>query len=127
LALVLLCAAYLQGGFSKLLDFPGAVAEARHFGLPLPGLAAALTIMVELAGSALVLSGRARWLGALGLAGFTFAANLLANRYWALSPGQERFMAANGFYEHLGLVGGFVAVALQDRPDWLRAQRRSPG
>ncbi|MDH6170826.1 hypothetical protein M2282_006006 [Variovorax boronicumulans] len=28
--------------------------------------------------------------------------------------GQERFMAANSFFEHLGLVGGFLLVAWHD-------------
>ena len=115
LALLLLCAAYLQGGLTKLLDFGGAVAEARHFGLPLPEVTAVLTIVTELVGSGLVLSGRFRWLGALWLAGFTLAASLVANRFWAMPPGQERFMAANGFFEHLGLIGGFMLVAVRDR------------
>lgn len=115
LGLLGLCAAYLQGGLNKLLDFPGAVAEAAHFGLPLPTATAALTIALELAASALVLSGRLRWLGALALMLFTLAATLLANRYWALPPGEARFMAANAFYEHLGLAGAFLLVALWDR------------
>src|SRR5262245_66245493 len=32
-ALLGLCAAYLQGGVDNVLDFEGAVAEVRHFGL----------------------------------------------------------------------------------------------
>jgi uncharacterized membrane protein YphA (DoxX/SURF4 family) len=115
LGLLGLCAAYLQGGLNKLLDFPGAVAEAARFGLPLPAATAALTIALELAASAMVLSGRLRWLGALALMLFTLAATLLANRYWALPPGQERFMMANAFYEHLGLAGAFLLVARWDR------------
>ena len=119
LALLGLCAAYLQGGLSKLLDWPGAVAEAAHFGLPMPPVTAAATIAVELIGSALVLSGRLRWLGALGLAAFTLAATFVANRFWELPPGQERFMTANAFFEHLGLVGGFLLVAWLDaREGW---------
>lgn len=110
-----LCAAYLQGGVNKLLDFPGAVAEAVHFALPLPAATAALTIVVELGASLLILTGRLRWLGALMLAAFTLAATFVANRYWALPPGHERFMMANAFYEHLGLTGAFLLVALWDR------------
>lgn len=117
LALLALCAAYLQGGMNKLLDFPGAVAEAAHFGLPLPPVTAAATIAVELLGSAMILTGRLRRLGALGLAAFTLAASFIANRYWALAPGPERFMLANSFFEHLGLVGALVLVALWDRDD----------
>ncbi|MFC0384680.1 DoxX family protein [Muricoccus vinaceus] len=115
LGLLGLCAAYIQGGLNKLVDYPGAVAEAAHFGLPLPAATAALTIALELAASLMVLTGRLRWLGALALMLFTLAATLIANRYWVLPPGQERFMTANGFFEHLGLAGAFLLVALWDR------------
>lgn len=113
-ALLGLCAAYIQGGLNKLLDFPGAVAEAAHFGLPLPPLTAALTIVLELGASALILAGRLRWAAALALAAFTLAATLIANRFWELPPGHERFMTANAFFEHLGLIGALVYVARAD-------------
>jgi XapX domain-containing protein len=112
-ALLGLCAAYLQGGLQKLLDFGGAVAEAQHFGLPAAPLVAAATIVAELGGSFLVLSGLYRWVGALGLAGFTLVATFVANRFWELGPAQ-RFMVENAFFEHLGLVGGFLLVAILD-------------
>ena len=112
---LLLCAAYLQGGIDKLADFAGAVAEQAHFGLAPAPLFAVAVVGTELIGSALVLSGRLRWLGALWLAGFTLIASFLANRFWALPPGMERFMTENAFFEHLGLVGGFVLVAARDR------------
>jgi uncharacterized membrane protein YphA (DoxX/SURF4 family) len=113
LALLALCAAYLQGGIVKLLDFNGAIAEAQHFGLPLAALAAGATIITELGASALILTGFYRWLGALWLAGFTLAATFIANRFWEISP-PERFMVANSFFEHIGLIGGFVLVAWHD-------------
>jgi uncharacterized membrane protein YphA (DoxX/SURF4 family) len=113
LALLLLCAAYLQGGLNKLLDFGGAVAEMRHFGLAPAAPLAAAVIACELGAAAMVLSGRLRWLGAAWLALFTVAASLVANRYWEMA-GMERFMAANSFYEHLGLAGGFLLVAWHD-------------
>jgi uncharacterized membrane protein YphA (DoxX/SURF4 family) len=113
IALLGLCAAYLQGGLDKLIDFPGAISETRHFGLEpaLPFTVA--TIITELAGSFLVLSGRLRWVGAAWLAGFTLIATLIANRFWAL-PMPDRFASENSFFEHLGLAGGFVLVAWQD-------------
>jgi uncharacterized membrane protein YphA (DoxX/SURF4 family) len=114
LALVALCAAYIQGGLTKLLDFPSAVAEATHFGLPLPPLVVALTIMLELGASALILTGHWRWAAALALAAFTLAATLIANRFWDLSPGQERFKTTTAFFEHLGLIGALVYVARAD-------------
>jgi uncharacterized membrane protein YphA (DoxX/SURF4 family) len=113
IALLALCAAYLQGGLHKLLDFNGAVAEARHFGLPLVSLVAAATIVTELAGSALILTGFYRWIGALWLAGFTLVATFVANRFWEV-PQPERFMIENSFFEHIGLIGGFLFVAWHD-------------
>ena len=118
LALLLLCAAYLQGGLQKAWDFPGAIAEMNHFGLAPAAPMALAVIVLELGASALILSGRLRWLGALALAAFTLAATFVALRFWTLS-GPERFMATNAFFEHLGLAGGFLLVAwhdLHDRP-----------
>ncbi len=113
LALLALCAAYLQGGLVKAFDFPGAVAEMNHFGLSPAVPLAVMTIALELAASLLILTGFYRWLGALSLAGFTLFATVLANRFWEMAP-PERFMAMNGFFEHIGLCGGFLLVAWHD-------------
>jgi uncharacterized membrane protein YphA (DoxX/SURF4 family) len=113
-ALLGLCAAYLQGGWNKLTDFGAAVAEMQHFGLT-PAMPFAIAVIVtEFVGAALVLTGYARWFGALWLGGFTLVSTFVANRYWELAPGFERFMMANGFYEHLGLAGAFLFVAWVD-------------
>ena len=113
IALLLLVAAYLQGGIDKALDFAGAVGEMHHFGLAPAAPLALATILLELGASLMILTGRLRWLGALALAMFTLAANLIANRYWS-APAADRFMLENGFFEHLGLVGGFLLVAWVD-------------
>ena len=115
LALLLLCAAYIQGPLTKILDFPGAMAEMEHFGLAPAPLFAVGVIIFELAMSALILIGRWRWLAALALAAFTLAATFVAIRFWELPAGQGRDMAMNAFFEHLGLIGGFILIALDDR------------
>ncbi|MBB3441730.1 DoxX family protein [Rhizobium sp. BK379] len=109
-----LCAAYLQGGLNKLTDFPGAIGEMTHFGLSPAPVFAAIVIIMELAASLMILAGFLRWLGALALGGFTLMATFLALRFWELPVGMERFMATNSFFEHLGLVGGFLLVAWLD-------------
>ncbi|MDF3836672.1 DoxX family protein [Cupriavidus basilensis] len=113
LALLLLCAAYLQGGLVKLTDFAGAVQEMQHFGLAPAAPLAAAVIALELGASLMILAGYRRWLGALGLAAFTLMATFLANRFWDAPP-DARFMQANAFFEHLGLVGGFLLAAWED-------------
>ena len=97
----------------KLTDLSSAVAEMNHFGLA-PALPFALAVIaLELLASVAILAGFWRWLGALALCGFTLGATFVANRYWEMGP-PLRFAAENGFYEHLGLVGGFLLVAWQD-------------
>jgi uncharacterized membrane protein YphA (DoxX/SURF4 family) len=113
IALLGLCAAYIQGGLTKLFDFNAAVAETQSFGLPFAAAATAATIVTELAGSALIVTGIYRWLGALWLAAFTLFATFVANRFWEMQP-PERFMVENSFFEHLGLIGGFLLVAWVD-------------
>ncbi|WP_200955479.1 DoxX family protein [Variovorax sp. Root434] len=114
IALLLLCAAYLQGGFNKAMDFGSAIAEMNHFGVSPAAPMAAAVIVLELGASALILTGFYRWLGAVALAAFTLFATFVALRFWQMPVGQERFMAANSFFEHLGLVGGFLLVAWHD-------------
>ena len=111
--LLLLVSAYLQGGFDKAFDFAAATGEMRHFGIE-PAVPIALaTIALELGASAMVLTGRLRWLGAVLLALFTLAASLVANRFWSAAPG-DRFALENAFFEHLGLAGAFLFVACTD-------------
>ena len=114
LALLALCAAYIQGPVTKIFDFDGAIAEMNHFGLsPAPAFAIAV-IVFELVASAMVISGFLRWTAALSLAGFTLLATLVALRFWELPSGMDRMMATNAFFEHLGLAAAFIIVAAMD-------------
>jgi uncharacterized membrane protein YphA (DoxX/SURF4 family) len=112
-ALLAVCAAYLQGGFNKATDFNGALAEMNHFGLRPAALFAIATIALQFGASIMILTGFYRWFAALSLAVFTLMATFLANRFWEMGP-PERIMAANSFFEHLGLVGAFLLIAWHD-------------
>jgi uncharacterized membrane protein YphA (DoxX/SURF4 family) len=113
-ALIAMCSAYLQGPITKILDFQGAIGEMLHFGLlPAPTFAV-FVIVFELSMSVLVIFGIYRWVGAIALAIFTLMASFLALRFWQLPPGMERAMVMNAFFEHLGLTGAFIAVAVRD-------------
>lgn len=112
LARLALVSAYLLGGFVKLGDWPVAIAEQAHFGMSPPAAWAKLTVAIELIGPVLILSGRVVWLGTGMLGVFTLLAAFTANAFWTMPAGQDRFMATNAFFEHMGLVGGFVLAAL---------------
>ena len=113
-ALLALCAAYIQGPLTKIFDFNGALAEMDHFGLHPAAVFAVVVIIFELTASAMVISGVLRWAGALAFAGFTLMATFIALRFWEMAPGMDRMMATNAFFEHLGLAGAFVFVAAFD-------------
>jgi uncharacterized membrane protein YphA (DoxX/SURF4 family) len=110
LGLLLLCAPYLHSGIEKLLDFAAGIDEMSSYGLMPSPPYAAVTILVQLGGSAMVITGFWRWLGALLLAAFTIAATLIADPFWHAFAA-ERARLLNTFIEHLGLSGGFLLVA----------------
>jgi uncharacterized membrane protein YphA (DoxX/SURF4 family) len=109
-ARIALTSAYLLGGLTKLFNFAAAVSEQESFGLHPGWLWASSAILIELIGSALVISGRFVWLGAGALGVLTAIATLVANNFWTMQ-GQARFMATNTFFEHIGLIAAFVLVA----------------
>jgi uncharacterized membrane protein YphA (DoxX/SURF4 family) len=115
IAFLTLCAAYIQGGLSKLSNIATSLAEMDRFHLHPAGFWPQSS-PTELVGSAMVISGRGRWVGALWLAGFTFIANLLANAFWTVQ-GAARFPQENAFFEHWGLIGGLLLVAWIDLHD----------
>ena len=102
---------FMLGAIMKLADLNAAFAEQEHFGL-YPGWAwGTLTIIVEIVGPALIISGRFVWFGAGLLAVFTAIADLLANHFWTMT-GDARFDATNAFFEHIAMIAGFILAAM---------------
>jgi uncharacterized membrane protein YphA (DoxX/SURF4 family) len=111
IARLLLTALFLVAAAIEITDFPAAASAQDQVGLH-PGWAwAILTIAVQVLGSVIIISGRHVWLGAGMLGVFTGATEFVAHRFWELS-GAAEFQARNEFFEHLGLVAGFIMVAL---------------
>jgi transmembrane protein len=104
---------FLISGILKASDFSGAITEVRGLtGFEPPALVAALVIATQLGGSVLVLvGGRLAWIGALLLGGFTTLATLLAHAFWT-KDGIARVHDIATFFEHLGLIGGFLLAAI---------------
>lgn len=109
---ILLTLPFWTSGIAKLLDLDGAVAEAAHFGLEPVWLTVIATLVVQLGGSAAVITGRFAWLGAGALGVFTAAATLIAHPFWEIADPMARFHERNTFLEHAGLIGGLVLAAV---------------
>src|SRR5262245_60101097 len=106
-----LSAVFLYSGFAKLFDWPAGVAETTALGLPMPALALAATVLVQVACGLMVLAGLGARTGALLLAGFTIVATLIAHRFWA-HEGQARQQQLTVFLEHAAIAGGFLLLVL---------------
>lgn len=111
-AATLLTLPYWSSGFAKLADLGGALGEARHFGLEPAALTVALTILVQIGGSLLIILGRQAWLGAGALGVFTAIATWIAHPFWQVVDPMGRFHERNTFLEHVGLIGGLMLAAI---------------
>ncbi|WP_371344754.1 DoxX family protein [Ancylobacter sp. IITR112] len=112
LARLLLTAPFWLSGISKFLDFEGGVAEMARAGLePAIGFNIA-TIAVQLAASLFIISGRHVWLGAAMLVLFTGLTIPLVHHFWAMTAEPFRTIAFHTAIEHIGLIGGLLAVAV---------------
>jgi uncharacterized membrane protein YphA (DoxX/SURF4 family) len=111
IARLLLTALFLVDAAIEILDFPAAAAAQEQVGMHPGWVWAIVTLAVQVIGSIIIISGRHVWLGAGMLAVFTGATEFVAHRFWELS-GAAQFQERNEFFEHLGLVAGFIMVAL---------------
>jgi putative oxidoreductase len=107
---ILIALLFLPAGVSKIIGFQGTVGYIASKGLPLPAVAAAGTIVIEvLVALALLVGFKTRW-AALILAAFTLLAALLFHNYWAM-PADQQMMQSINFYKNLAIVGGLLFVA----------------
>jgi len=107
---ILIAYLFIPAGFGKLMGFAGTVGYITSAGLPLPQVAAAIAIIVELGfGIALVVGFQTRW-AALGLALFTVATALFFHKYWAV-PDAMKMMQTINFNKNIAIAGGLLALA----------------
>lgn len=111
-AIALLTLPYWTSGLAKLADLPAALGEARHFGLEPAGGAVALTILVQVGGSLLLILRRWGWLGGGALGVFTALATWIGHPFWQIADPVARFHDRNSFLEHIGLIGGLMLAAI---------------
>lgn len=109
-ARILLVALFLPAGIGKLTGFTGTVGYISSVGLPLPGVAAAVALIVEIVGSLALLVGFGTRFAALALAAFTLVASFFFHAYWAV-PADQAFVTQLLFFKNIAVVGGLLALA----------------
>jgi len=111
IARLLLCVVFVSSGLAKLIDFQGGLAEMQAAGLSPDWLFNIATAVTLLAGSVLIVWGRALWLGAGALAVFLLLTIAVVHRFWAL-PEPQAQVAMFWALEHISVVGGLMAAAI---------------
>ncbi|MES2412311.1 MAG: DoxX family protein [Pseudomonadota bacterium] len=102
---ILLALLFVPAGFSKIGGFAGTVGYIASQGVPLPQVAAAIAIVVELGLGLLLLVGfQTRW-AALGMALFTVVITFIFHAFWS-DPAQSMM-----FFKNMAIAGGLFAFA----------------
>ena len=113
----LLALLFIPAGFSKIGGFAGTVGYIASQGVPLPEVAAAMAIGVELGLGLLLLVGlQARW-AALGMALFTFVISFIFHNFWAV-PADQVMMQQINFFKNIAVVGGLLTVVAWGPGAW---------
>ncbi|MGC4011315.1 MAG: DoxX family protein [Pseudomonas sp.] len=111
LARILLSLLFIISGWLKLTGFSGTVAYISSLGAPLPTVAAAIAVVMELGGGIAILLGLFTRPIALLFVPFVLGTALLGHQFWTMQ-GMERTANEINFYKNLGLIAAFMLLAV---------------
>ncbi len=122
---LLLAALFLPAGIGKITGFAGTVGYISSAGLPLPTVAAAVAILVEVGGGLALVAGFGTRLAAFVLALFTLVASFFFHAYWGV-PAEQAFVQQLLFFKNIAVVGGLFVLAAHGAGAWsLDAKRQA--
>jgi len=121
---LLLAALFLPAGIGKLTGFAGTVGYISSVGLPLPTVAAAMALVVEIVGSLALIAGFGTRLAALVLALFTLVASFFFHAYWGV-PADQAFVQQLLFFKNIAVVGGLFVLVAHGAGAWSLDAKRS--
>jgi putative oxidoreductase len=108
-ARLLLTALFVLFGWRKLRDYSGTVSQMVRLRAPMPSLAAAVSLFMELPVAFTVAVGAFVRLLALLLFLYTLGTAFIGHRYWTIA-GAGRVDSMDGFYKNLSIMGGFLLL-----------------
>lgn len=121
---LLLAALFLPAGISKLTGFSGTVGYISSVGLPLPEVAAALALVVEIVGGLALIAGFGTRLAALALGVFTLVASFFFHNYWGVAA-EQQFVQQLLFFKNIAVAGGLFTLAAFGAGAWSIDARRA--
>jgi putative oxidoreductase len=108
-ARLFLATLFLIFGWRKLRDYSGTVSQMVQDGAPMPVLAAAVAIFMELPVAFAVAVGAFTRPSAVLMALYTLGTSLMEHRYWT-TTGADQLASMEGFYKNLSIMGGFLLL-----------------
>ena len=114
---ILIALLFIPAGFGKISGFAGTVGYATSVGMPMPTVAVAVGLLIELLGGLALLFGSGTRIAALALAVFTLAASFFFHAYWAL-PADQQMMQQLLFFKNVAVTGGLLAFAAFGAGAW---------
>jgi len=121
---LLLALLFLPAGLGKITGFAGTVGYITSVGLPMPTVAAAIALTVEIVGGLALLAGFGTRISALVLALFTLVATFFFHNYWG-APAEQQFMQQLLFFKNIAVVGGLLTLAAWGAGAWSVDARRN--
>jgi putative oxidoreductase len=106
-----LAALFLIFGWRKLRDTSGTVSQMAQDGLPMPVLATAVAIFMELPVALATAIGAFTRPSAVLLVLYTLGASLTEHRYWTVKGG-DQLASMEAFYKNLSIMGGFLLLCI---------------
>jgi putative oxidoreductase len=123
LARALLALMFIMAGLSKFGGLAGTAGYIASKGLPLPGVLAFGTALLEVVAGVAILVGWQTRLAALALALFTLLASVLFHNYWAM-PAEQQMMQQLMFMKNLSITGGLLLLVALGAGGWSLDARR---
>ncbi len=114
---LLMAMLFLPAGWGKLTGFAGSVGYTASAGIPMPEIATALALVIEIGGAlALIFGFATRW-AALALAFFTLVASFFFHKYWGV-PAEQVMIQQLMFFKNMAIVGGLLTLAAWGAGAW---------
>ena len=103
---------FLRSAFGKITGFTAVSGMMAKKGMPFAEVFLVGAIVLEIAGSLMILLGWHARLGALLLAIFLIPATLIFHNFWAVDPAQLREVVnqTNHFYKNVSILGALVFI-----------------
>lgn len=106
----LLAFIFMASGFSKIVHFADTAALLGEHGIPLSKVAVVLTVLIEMGGSLLLITGFYVRYAALIMALFLVPVTLMFHRFWVM-PNPEHDIQMLNFLKNVSIFGGLLVTA----------------